>query len=208
MSSIEEELSTIANAIYGKDVRNSIVSAIRKVYSDAAKEGNANMEVEAARGKYETLKDRLDTYDSITFALKNETEIKANTNYELPISYKPGNIEIFFEGCKLIKDENYIEVLSDEENSNLIQFLDWDVPENSNLEFIIKGISEETEVMNIDTNETVTLGQILDAIKTSNGITSTKTDSEITLSGEELQTDELSEDEINEIINEEEENDG
>lgn len=204
MSSIEEELNTIANAIYGKDVRNSIVSAIRKVYSDAAKEGNANMEVEAARGKYETLKDRLDTYSSITFALKNETEIKANTNYELPISYKPGNIEIFFEGCKLIKDENYIEVLSDEENSNLIKFLDWDVPENSNLEFIIKGISEETEVMNIDTNETVTLGQILDAIKTSNGITSTKTDSEITLSGEELQTDELSEDEINEIINEEE----
>lgn len=60
-------------------------------------------------------------------------EIPQNTNYTVP-EYVLGNnsLEVYFEGCKLIKDLNYIEV-----NTTTIQFKNWDVPENSNLEFII-----------------------------------------------------------------------
>lgn len=62
-----------------------------------------------------------------------EEEIPQNTNYTVP-EYVLGNnsLEVYFEGCKLIKDLNYIEV-----NTTTIQFKNWDVPENSNLEFII-----------------------------------------------------------------------
>ena len=204
MSNIEQELENISNAIYGRDVRSSIVSAIRKVYEDAAKEGNANMEVEAARGTYETLKERLDTYDSITFQIKNETQINKNSNYLLPISYKVGNdsLSIYFENCKLYKDINYIEV--GENESNIIQFLDWDVPENSNLEINIKGVSQETEILNEDTGEKLTLKELLNAIETTNGITNTKTDKNIIISGEELNTNALSNEEIEQVIGEEE----
>lgn len=60
-------------------------------------------------------------------------KIPQNTNYTVP-EYVLGNnsLEVYFEGCKLIKDLNYIEV-----NTTTIQFKNWDVPENSNLEFII-----------------------------------------------------------------------
>lgn len=63
-----------------------------------------------------------------------ETEIEQNTNYEVP-AYEVGtnSLSVYFEGCKLIKDENYIEV-----DSMHIQFKDWDVPVDSNLEIIIR----------------------------------------------------------------------
>lgn len=61
-------------------------------------------------------------------------EIPQNTNYTVP-EYVLGNnsLEVYFEGCKLIKDLNYIEV-----NTTTIQFKDWDVPVDSNLEIIIR----------------------------------------------------------------------
>ena len=61
-------------------------------------------------------------------------EIPQNTDYTIP-EYTIGNnsLEIYFEGCKLIKDENYIEV-----NSTTIQFKDWNVPVGSKLEFLYK----------------------------------------------------------------------
>lgn len=43
------------------------------------------------------------------------------------------SIEIYFEGCKLIKDINYIEA-----DVTHIQFKDWNVPHGSNLEIIIR----------------------------------------------------------------------
>ncbi len=66
-----------------------------------------------------------------------ETEITQNTNYQVP-TYEVGtnSLEVYFEGSKLIKNVNYIEV-----DSTHIQFKDWDVPVDSNLEIII--IKEE-----------------------------------------------------------------
>ena len=63
-----------------------------------------------------------------------ETEIKQNTNYEVP-TYEVGTnfLSIYFEGSKLIKNVNYVEV-----DSTHIQFKDWDVPVDSNLEIIIR----------------------------------------------------------------------
>lgn len=200
MSNINENLEKIQNAIYGEEVRKAIVDSIKNVYEDAAKEGNANMEVEAARGAYGTLKERLDTYDFITFQILNtETQINKNENFELPISYKVDNdsLSIFFEGCKLVKNVNYIEV--GKEESNVIQFKDWDVPKGSNLEIKIKGISGQTEVINEESGEKYTLKQLLEAIQTTNGISSIKTDKNITISGEKLETIALSKEEIEEI---------
>ena len=63
-----------------------------------------------------------------------ETEITQNTSYEVP-TYEVGtnSLSIYFEGSKLIKNVNYIEV-----DSTHIQFKDWDVPINSNLEIVIR----------------------------------------------------------------------
>lgn len=60
--------------------------------------------------------------------------ITQNTNYAIP-EYTVGNnsLSIYFEGCKLIKDVNYIEI-----DSTHIQFKDWDVPVGSDLEIIIR----------------------------------------------------------------------
>lgn len=63
-----------------------------------------------------------------------ETEITQNTNYQVP-TYEVGtnSLSVYFEGCKLIKDENYIEA-----DVTHIQFKDWNVPINSNLEIVIR----------------------------------------------------------------------
>lgn len=63
-----------------------------------------------------------------------ETEIEQNTNYEVP-TYEVGtnSLSIYFEGSKLIKDINYIEA-----DVTHIQFKDWNVPVDSNLEIIIR----------------------------------------------------------------------
>lgn len=67
------------------------------------------------------------------------TEIEQNTNYEVP-TYEVGtnSLKVYFEGNKLIKDENYIEV-----DTTHIQFKDWNVPVDSNLEIIIIKKEEE-----------------------------------------------------------------
>lgn len=67
--------------------------------------------------------------------ITTNSKINQNTNYEI-LEYTLGNnsLSIFFEGEKLIKDINYIEV-----DTTHIQFKDWDVPTGSNLEIIVKG---------------------------------------------------------------------
>lgn len=58
--SIQNYLNQIKNAVFGKDVRESIHDAIKQCYDDAAvNHNNANMEVKLARGTHETLNDRI-----------------------------------------------------------------------------------------------------------------------------------------------------
>lgn len=63
MGKIQDFLNKIRTAKYGREVRESIASAIEETYNDASKDGNANMEVSNARGNYETLNERLDGID-------------------------------------------------------------------------------------------------------------------------------------------------
>lgn len=66
--------------------------------------------------------------------INTSSVISKNTNYTVP-QYTLGNnsLSVFFESCKLIKDIHYKEI-----SATVIQFIDWDVPANSNLEIIIR----------------------------------------------------------------------
>lgn len=91
-------------------------------------------EINAQIQNLQTQINNIPTITSQITSLVTEEEIQQNTNYEVP-KYVLGDnsIEIYFEGCKLIKDINYIEA-----DVTHIQFKDWNVPVDSNLEIIIR----------------------------------------------------------------------
>lgn len=85
----------------------------------------------------DTEKNKLASLKNTTFShtkVLTTQEIAQNTNYTVP-EYTLGDdsLSVFFEGCKLIKEKNYIEV-----DSTHIQFKDWTVPSGSNLEIIVR----------------------------------------------------------------------
>ena len=65
MASIIELIKNIRKARLGKDVRESIASAIEQTYEDATEKGSSNMEVAQARGIFDTLNQRLNNSDSL-----------------------------------------------------------------------------------------------------------------------------------------------
>jgi len=73
VTNITEELNKIKNATYGRDVRGAIHDAIKKTYDDASENGNANMEVELARGTFPNLNARLNSID--TKINNNQTQL-------------------------------------------------------------------------------------------------------------------------------------
>ena len=64
MAGIQIFLDRIRNAVYGKEVRQSIHDAIKQCYDDATANGNANMEVSQARGTHTSLANRLTSQDA------------------------------------------------------------------------------------------------------------------------------------------------
>ena len=85
----------------------------------------------------DTEKSKLASLKNITFShtkILTKQEIAQNTNYTVPqYTLNNNSLSVYFEGSKLIKDIHYQEV-----STTQIKFLDWDVPEGSNLEFIIR----------------------------------------------------------------------
>lgn len=81
------------------------------------------------------LRQRVENSDSSEITkIITVSKISANENYTVPKYVIANNsLSIYFEGEKLIKDENYIEV-----DSTHIQFKDWTVPIGSKLEIVIK----------------------------------------------------------------------
>lgn len=64
--SIGEYLEKIRNAVYGREVRESIAKGIETAYNDASeKHDNANMEVKLARGTHSNLNNRLKKMDEV-----------------------------------------------------------------------------------------------------------------------------------------------
>src|SRR5699024_566175 len=77
--SIQEHLNKIRNAIYGREVRESIAKGIETAYDDASeKHDNANMEVKIARGAHPNLRSRLEEVDN----KQQQTAEKVDVNHE------------------------------------------------------------------------------------------------------------------------------
>ncbi len=85
-----------------------------------------------------------------------EEAIQENTEYEIPVTYEVGNnsLEIYYQGTKLIKGIEYLEVGTEGTFSNKIKFHNWgqNVPVGRTIEFIVRGTiltkaitSEETK---------------------------------------------------------------
>ena len=91
-------------------------------------------EINAQIQNLQTQINNIPTIQQQVYSRVLEDEVEQNTNYEVPI-YEVGtnSLSIYFEGNKLIKDINYIEV-----DSTHISFKDWNVPVDSNLEIIIR----------------------------------------------------------------------
>ena len=72
--------------------------------------------------------------------------IAENTNYTIPLNYRVGDnsLEVYYQGTKLIKNEHYIEVGTEGDTSNIIQFYNWgqSVPAERLIEFHVKGVYE------------------------------------------------------------------
>ena len=109
MASIQEHLDKIKNAIFGKDVRQSIHDGLNKInqeteitskkqeklertfYDLIINAGNSNAEVAAARNGFETLGKRLDGVDS-------QLDKKPNEGIEKWIKQANNNKSIYFAG--------------------------------------------------------------------------------------------------------------
>ena len=77
--SIQEHLNKIRNAVYGREVRESIAKGIETAYDDASeKHDNANMEVKIARGTNPNLNTRLNKMDETD--RRNTEKIDSNYN--------------------------------------------------------------------------------------------------------------------------------
>ena len=126
-----------------KDVKNGDIYSVTNenknyVYSDEGwTEYTPQIDLTEINAQIQNLQTQINNIPTITsqiISLVTEEEIQQNTNYEVP-KYVLGDnsIEIYFEGCKLIKDINYIEA-----DVTHIQFKDWNVPIGSNLEIIVR----------------------------------------------------------------------
>lgn len=105
-------------------------------------EYNVNINISSIEQEVEALTNKVNQIKELTFESTSVTttaDIPQNTNYEVP-QYVLNNdsLSVYYEGTKLIKDINYIEV-----DTTHIQFKDWTVPSGSNLEIVISKEKEE-----------------------------------------------------------------
>lgn len=93
--SIQNYLNQIKNAVFGKDVRESIHDAIKQCYDDAAvNHNNANMEVKLARGTHDTLNDRLDENEKNQEKISSQLDKKTKlTNKRIAVINESGDVE-------------------------------------------------------------------------------------------------------------------
>lgn len=131
------DLSTIENPKNG-DIYSVTSENKNYVYADEGWiEYTPEIDFNVINEQIQNLQTQINNIPTITRQntfLVTEEVIQQNTNYAVP-EYELGNdsLEIYFEGCKLIKDINYIEA-----DKTHIQFKDWDVPIGSNIEIIIR----------------------------------------------------------------------
>lgn len=87
MANIQSYLNQIKNAVFGKEVRESIHDAIKQCYDDAAvNHDNANMEVKLARGTHDTLNDRLVENEKNQEKISSKLVTKMNIDDKIKVS--------------------------------------------------------------------------------------------------------------------------
>ena len=100
-------------------------------------EYNVNINITSIQEEVNELNNKINAIKTIKFEssiITTANEISQNTDYEVPqYSLNTDSLSIYFEGNKLIKNVNYIEV-----DTTHIQFKDWNVPAESSLEIIIR----------------------------------------------------------------------
>ena len=112
MANIQNELNNIKNAVFGKDVRDSIHDAIKTCYDDASINDNANMEVKMARGVYNTLNDRLNKSDEKQKEISSQLEHKANLNTVFTMANMGQDVkEAMTGGSVAVTGENSVQVV-------------------------------------------------------------------------------------------------
>ena len=131
------DLSTIENPKNGDIYSVSSENKNYAYWDEGWTEYTPQIDLTEINAQIQNLQTQINNIPTITSqitSLVTEEEIQQNTNYEVP-KYVLGDnsIEIYFEGCKLIKDINYIEA-----DVTHIQFKDWNVPIGSNLEIIVR----------------------------------------------------------------------
>ena len=96
--SIQDELNQIKNAVYGADVRDAIHDSIKKTYDDSSANGNANMEVEMARGTEPTLNDRLVKMDDKDAEITTQLAQKVGDGTKAELEDLSSNVLAAMEG--------------------------------------------------------------------------------------------------------------
>ena len=120
--SIQEHLNKIRNAIYGREVRESIAKGIETAYDDASEKDNANMEVKIARGTHPNLRSRLDEtttqlaqtesqVNSMKITKAEKEEVNATNsridNLVIPISPENVNVEVTDAHVSITKNKEF-----------------------------------------------------------------------------------------------------
>lgn len=135
MANIQNELNNIKNAVFGKDVRDSIHDAIKTCYDDASiVNDNANMEVKIARGVYDTLGDRLNEVDSQLEHKANKTHIwsMANMGQDVKEAMTSGSVAVV--GKDAILTENIVNYQVTPEKTSFISRINL-FDKNNNIEY-------------------------------------------------------------------------
>lgn len=95
---ITNEIKAVRESVYGKDVRESIATALEKTYNDAGT--SVEMEIVAARGTHKTLGDRFKFMEkNISEAEKKTAELVAHpiiVTDEIPENLAEGQICIVY----------------------------------------------------------------------------------------------------------------
>ena len=125
--SIQEHLNKIRNAIYGREVRESIAKGIETAYDDASENGNANMEVKIARGTHPNLRSRLEEVDNKYRQTRRDTNLQPINVSEMDTETK----QLFTGGAVAVVGENAVGKENLKNRSVSIPKLDFTVPSDN-----------------------------------------------------------------------------
>lgn len=104
---LSEVLDALKSASIGLDVKDKLYWSFFKVVQEAIKEGNANFDVEMAKGVYSTLKDRLDHVSNISDSSHELGEELADRIGEIIANAGDGTTPTELVDARIVKNRTY-----------------------------------------------------------------------------------------------------